>query len=72
MRSLIGGRHGLSAGMIGLSLLAGAALADKEPSTVVNANEEAHAHHASSSSSDVRSPRSIRRRYRRRCRHRIS
>jgi protein SCO1/2 len=50
MRSLIGGR--LSAGMIGLTLLAAAALADNGPATAGSA-EEAHAHHPSSGNSDV-------------------
>lgn len=44
MRSVIGGRRRLSAGVIGLSLLAGAALADNGPATA-----ETHAHHQSNS-----------------------
>jgi protein SCO1/2 len=47
MRSVIRARHRLIAGTAGLSLIAGAALADTGPAT------EAHAHHQASSNSDV-------------------
>jgi protein SCO1/2 len=56
MRSVIRARHGLIAGMVGLSLIAGAALADNGAATAGGeTGTDAHAHHQTNSSDVHRS-----------------